>query len=214
MAFVELKDWDERTGQGRTRAAAIANRATGHAVGACATRSIFALTPPADPGARPVRGLRLRAAGPRRHRPRRRSRRRAISCSALAAQGPAARRRAAAATCRRRRSSRSTSISAKAAALGLSLDDINDTLTAAWGGAYVNDFIDRGRVKRVFMQGDAPYRMQPEDLGALVRARRDRRDDAVLGVRVDALDVRLAESLERYNGLAVVRHPGRGARRA
>jgi hydrophobe/amphiphile efflux-1 (HAE1) family protein len=52
----------------------------------------------------------------------------------------------------------------KATALGLSLADINQTLTAAWGGAYVNDFIDQGRTKRVYMQADAPYRMLPEDL--------------------------------------------------
>jgi hydrophobe/amphiphile efflux-1 (HAE1) family protein len=52
----------------------------------------------------------------------------------------------------------------KAAALGLSLADINTTLAATWGSAYVNDFIDRGRTKRVYLQGDAPYRMQPDDI--------------------------------------------------
>ena len=52
----------------------------------------------------------------------------------------------------------------KAAALGLALGDINATLQAAWGGVYVNDFIDRGRTKRVYMQGDAPFRMQPDDV--------------------------------------------------
>ena len=52
----------------------------------------------------------------------------------------------------------------KASALGLSLSDINNTLSIAWGSAYVNDFIDRGRIKRVYMQADAPYRMDPEDL--------------------------------------------------
>ena len=52
----------------------------------------------------------------------------------------------------------------KAAALGLALADINTTLAATWGGAYVNDFIDHGRTKRVYMQGDAPYRMQPSDI--------------------------------------------------
>ncbi|MDQ8193063.1 efflux RND transporter permease subunit [Coraliomargarita sp. SDUM461004] len=51
----------------------------------------------------------------------------------------------------------------KASALGVSIADINSTLSAAWGSSYVNDFIDRGRVKRVYMQADAPYRMQPED---------------------------------------------------
>ena len=50
------------------------------------------------------------------------------------------------------------------AALGLSSADVNNTLAAAWGGRYVNDFIDRGRVKRVFVQGDAPFRAKPEDI--------------------------------------------------
>ena len=54
---------------------------------------------------------------------------------------------------------------AKANALGVAVADINSTLSAAWGGVYINDFIDRGRVKRVYMQGDAPFRMVPEDLG-------------------------------------------------
>lgn len=52
----------------------------------------------------------------------------------------------------------------QAMALGLSQSAINSTLSAAWGGAYVNDFIDRGRVKRVMMQGDAEFRAKPEDL--------------------------------------------------
>ena len=52
----------------------------------------------------------------------------------------------------------------KANALGLSIADINSTLNTAWGGVYVNEFVDRGRVKRVYMQGDAPFRMTPEDL--------------------------------------------------
>jgi len=53
----------------------------------------------------------------------------------------------------------------KAAALGLSLADINSTLSATWGGSYVNDFLDNGRTKRVYMQADAEFRMQPDDLG-------------------------------------------------
>ncbi|MET3668047.1 efflux RND transporter permease subunit [Caulobacter sp. 1776] len=53
---------------------------------------------------------------------------------------------------------------AKAGAMGLTTADINAALSAAWGGTYVNDFIDRGRVKKVYVQADAPYRMRPEDL--------------------------------------------------
>ena len=53
---------------------------------------------------------------------------------------------------------------AKAGSMGLSLADINTTISAALGGAYVNDFIDHGRVKKVYVQADAPFRMRPEDL--------------------------------------------------
>jgi multidrug efflux pump len=52
----------------------------------------------------------------------------------------------------------------KVGALGLPQASVDSTLTAAWGGVYVNDFVDRGRVKRVYVQGDAPYRSRPEDL--------------------------------------------------
>jgi len=52
----------------------------------------------------------------------------------------------------------------KAQAMGVSLSDINNTLAVAWGSSYVNDFVDRGRVKRVYVQGDAPFRMLPEDI--------------------------------------------------
>lgn len=51
----------------------------------------------------------------------------------------------------------------KASALGLEIAEVNSTLQAAWGGVYIDDFIDRGRVKRVYMQSDAPFRMVPED---------------------------------------------------
>ncbi len=52
----------------------------------------------------------------------------------------------------------------KVGALGLTQSQVDGTLSAAWGGNYVNDFVDRGRVKRVYVQGDAPYRARPEDL--------------------------------------------------
>ncbi|MBK8573433.1 MAG: efflux RND transporter permease subunit [Holophagaceae bacterium] len=55
----------------------------------------------------------------------------------------------------------------RAGALGVPLPAISDTLASAWGGSYVNDFINRGRVKRVYMQADAPFRMQLEDLNKL-----------------------------------------------
>jgi multidrug efflux pump len=54
----------------------------------------------------------------------------------------------------------------KLSTLGLSQADVNATLSTAWGGRYVNDFNDRGRVKRVYVQGDAPYRAAPDDIAA------------------------------------------------
>ncbi|MCP1607665.1 efflux RND transporter permease subunit [Pseudomonas citronellolis] len=52
----------------------------------------------------------------------------------------------------------------KASALGVSLADINNTISIAWGSKYINDFIDRGRVKKVYAQGEPGARMSPEDL--------------------------------------------------
>ncbi|MEH5744733.1 multidrug efflux RND transporter permease AcrD [Atlantibacter hermannii] len=52
----------------------------------------------------------------------------------------------------------------KARALGVSIDDINNTLQTAWGSSYVNDFMDRGRVKKVYVQAAAKYRMLPDDI--------------------------------------------------
>jgi multidrug efflux pump len=52
----------------------------------------------------------------------------------------------------------------KAMALGISVNTINTTLSTAWGSSYVNDFVHQGRIKKVYVQADAPYRMQPEDL--------------------------------------------------
>jgi multidrug efflux pump len=52
----------------------------------------------------------------------------------------------------------------KLTALGLNQSDVNSTLSTAWGGRYVNDFVDEGRVKRVYVQGDAPYRSDPASL--------------------------------------------------
>jgi multidrug efflux pump len=53
----------------------------------------------------------------------------------------------------------------KATSLGLSMNDVDSTLAVAWGGRYIDDFIDRGRVKHVIVQADAPFRMVPEDFG-------------------------------------------------
>ncbi|MGI9246188.1 MAG: efflux RND transporter permease subunit, partial [Steroidobacteraceae bacterium] len=99
---------------------------------------------------------------------------------------------------------------AKAAALGVSIADLNSTLSTAWGGSYIDDFLDRGRVKRVYLQADAPYRMTPEDFRLWsVRNREGRM------VPVSALASWHWEygspRLERYNGVAAVEVQGESA---
>ena len=98
----------------------------------------------------------------------------------------------------------------KASALGLSLADINTTLSTAWGSNYVNDFIDRGRVKKVYVQGDADFRMQPNDI--------DRwfvRNSAGVMVPFSAFSSGHwtfgSPRLERYNGSSAVEIQGESA---
>jgi hydrophobe/amphiphile efflux-1 (HAE1) family protein len=92
---------------------------------------------------------------------------------------------------------------AKAGALGLSVSDINSLLSTAWGGSYVNDFIDRGRVKKVYLQADAPYRMQPQDLENW-RVRNASGQMVPFSAFGSARWELGSPRLERYNGLPAV----------
>ena len=74
------------------------------------------------------------------------------------------------------------------AALGVGTADVNDTLATAWGGRYVDDFIDRARVKRVYVQGDAPYRSNPKDIDQWFVRNTQGGHGAFLIVRADAVD--------------------------
>ncbi|MGE3867238.1 MAG: efflux RND transporter permease subunit, partial [Hyphomonadaceae bacterium] len=97
-----------------------------------------------------------------------------------------------------------------ASTLGVSIPDINTTLAGAWGGVYVNDFIDRGRIKRVYMQGDAPYRMRPEDLGVWnVRAASG--EMAPFSAFTTADWALASPRLERFNGAPSFNVQGQGA---
>jgi multidrug efflux pump len=88
----------------------------------------------------------------------------------------------------------------KSGAYGLALADINDVLSSAWGGAYVNDFLDRGRTKKVYLQSDAPYRMLPEDLYRWY-VRNDKGELVPFSAFATAHWVYGSPRLERYNGL-------------
>jgi multidrug efflux pump len=99
---------------------------------------------------------------------------------------------------------------AKANALGVATADVNSTLSAAWGGSFVNNFIDKDRVKRVFIQGDAPYRMAPDDLNRwYVRGRTGTM--APFSAFATARWTIGPASLTRYNGLPSIEIQGQGA---
>jgi len=98
----------------------------------------------------------------------------------------------------------------KASAFGLPIDAINTTLSTAWGSSYVNQFIDGGRVKRVFVQGDAPYRMRPEDFGRWY-VRNGRGDTAPFSGFASGHWTHGPPKLERYNGTASIEILGRPA---
>ncbi|MBN2751318.1 MAG: efflux RND transporter permease subunit [Rhodospirillaceae bacterium] len=89
----------------------------------------------------------------------------------------------------------------KAKALGLSISDINNTLSSAWGSSYVNDFNDKGRVKKVYVQADAPYRMVPDDIN-LWYVRGSSGTMAPFSSFTTSTWTTGAAQLERYNGLA------------
>ncbi|WP_218311536.1 efflux RND transporter permease subunit [Alteromonas antoniana] len=97
--------------------------------------------------------------------------------------------------------------SEKASALGISLDQINATLQIAWGSSYVNDFIDNGRIKRVYMQADAPHRMSPEDLDKWFVRNNDGEMVAFSAFATTKWTYG-SPKLERFNGLSSVNIQG------
>ena len=88
----------------------------------------------------------------------------------------------------------------KASALGVSLADINSTVSIAWGSSYVNDFIDRGRVKRVYLQGRPDARMNPDDLSKWY-VRNDKGEMVPFNAFATGKWEYGSPKLERYNGV-------------
>ncbi|GAB2181155.1 efflux RND transporter permease subunit [Denitratisoma sp. agr-D3] len=99
---------------------------------------------------------------------------------------------------------------AKAGAMGLTQADINSVLQTAWGSAYVNDFIDKGRVKRVYLQGDAPARMDPKDFDKWY-VKNSAGDMVPFSSFATAHWAYGSPRLERYNGQSSVEIMGQAA---
>ena len=98
----------------------------------------------------------------------------------------------------------------KLGALGLTSQQVDQTLATAWGGSYVNDFVDRGRVKRVYVQGDAPYRSRPEDL-ALWYVRGTSGAMAPFSSFATTSWNQAPSSLSRFNGVSAYQIQGQAA---
>jgi hydrophobe/amphiphile efflux-1 (HAE1) family protein len=160
ICFIKLRDWDEREA-GHLRAHAVVRRASA-ALSQIREAQVFAFAPPAISELSAASGFQMQLQD-----------RAGVGHEGLIA----ARDQLLAAAARHpeltkvrqsgledRPEYKVEVDQARAAALGLSLADINQTLSTTWGGSYVNDFIDKGRTKRVYMQADAAFRMQPGDL--------------------------------------------------
>jgi len=161
LAFVRMKDFNDRPG-GKLTAQAVAGRAMG-AFGRIRDAQVFAITPPAVPELGNAAGFdfELEDVGGVGHQQLVAARDQLLGMARgdpnLVGVRPNG-----------QDDTPQLSITvdqAKAGSTGLTTADINATLATALGGTYVNDFVDRGRVKKVYVQADAPYRMSPEDLG-------------------------------------------------
>ena len=96
---------------------------------------------------------------------------------------------------------------AQAGAMGVSIADINSTMGMAWGGSYINDFVDRGRVKKVYVQGEANARMMPEDLNQWY-VRNNKGEMVPFSAFATGKWTYGSPRLERYNGVSSVNIQG------
>ncbi len=203
MAFIKLKDWDERKNPA-LRAQAIAGRAMG-ALSRIRDAMAFTFPPPAilELGNASGFDLFLQDRAANGHDALIAARNQLLG---LAAQDP----RLMAVRPNGQEDTPQYSISIdqpKAGALGVALSDISNLMSYAWGGTYVNDFVDRSRIKKVYVQADAPFRMLPEDVskwfvrngaGGMVPFSAFARGEWAFG----------PARLERYNGVSAVEIQG------
>ncbi|MGL4408528.1 MAG: efflux RND transporter permease subunit [Zoogloea sp.] len=208
MAFVKLKDWSEREAA-ESGAAAFSRRAT-RDLSAVRDARIFIVLPPAIRGLGSSSGfdLELQDLAGVGHDKLVEARDQFL---ALAAKDPSL-------TKVRKNGQDDTPRfqinidDQKAGAFSLAMSDINDTLSTASGGTYVNDFINKGRVKRVYLQGDAPARAMGEDLNQWF-VRNSNGDMVPFNVFTSSKWTMGSPQLERYNGMSafeIVGEPAAG----
>ena len=195
--FIRLKDWSEREGSGQG-AKALAQRFN-RELSKTRDARVFVLLPPAVRGLGSNAGftLQLQDLGGRGQATLQTARDRFIELAGQDARLTGVRASGVPASPQLQVSVDDQ----KASALGLSTADVNAVMSSALGGTYINDFINASRVKKVYMQGDAVYRMQPEDV---LRWRvRNSAGDMVPLSSFATVDWGSGPSkLERYNGMS------------
>ncbi|HAT1571523.1 TPA: efflux RND transporter permease subunit [Kluyvera cryocrescens] len=206
MAFVSLKNWSERKGTENT-AQAIALRATKE-LGAIRDATLFAMTPPSVDGLGQSNGFtfELLASGGTDRAELLKMRDELIGKANQDATLHAVRANDMPQTPQLQVDIDNS----KAVSLGLSLSDVTSTLSSAWGGTYVNDFIDRGRVKKVYIQGDSDSRSVPSDLGKWFVRGSDNSMTPFSAFATTRWEYG-PESLVRYNGAAAYEIQGENA---
>ena len=206
MAFVALKNWSLRPGE-ENSAQAIALRATKE-LSSIRDATLFAMTPPAVDGLGQSNGFtfELMANGATDRDTLLKMRNQLIQA---ANQDPSL--HAVRANDLPQMPQLQVDIdNNKAVSLGLSLSDVTSTLSSAWGGTYVNDFIDRGRVKKVYIQGDSDARGVPSDLGKWFVRGSDNSMTPFSAFATTRWEYG-PESLVRYNGSAAYEIQGENA---
>ena len=207
MAFVKLKDWDDRKGDENT-AQSIANRAMAMNMMIPEASLIFPMAPPPIQGFGNASGfdMQLKDVGGVGHQALLDARNQLMG---MAMQNPTI------AMIRPGGQEDAPKLKLdinqeQAAAHGVPLATINSTISQAWGGSYVNDFIDRGRIKRVYIQGEADSRVVPEDINRWYV-----RNNAGEMVSFGAFSTSHWEygspSLSRYNGVSSMALTGSAA---
>jgi len=206
IAFVRLKPWDQRKG-GSTDAFSLAARA-GARFAQIKDATVFAFVPPAIPEMGNATGfdLYLQNNGGLSHAELAAARKQLLQ---LAAKDP---------TLAMVRFNgmedepqyRVLIDDEKARAMQVSLSDINETMSTAWASTYVNDFIDRGRVKRVYLQGEMGSRISPEDFGKWY-VRNAQGDMVPFSVFATGEWVYGSPQLQRFNGVSAMQIQGQPA---
>jgi multidrug efflux pump len=209
MAFVSLKDWSQRPGNANT-ADAIAKRAMAH-FATIRDAQVFSMSPPAIDGFGQSDGFtfELQAKGATT-----RAELQVMRDQIIAAAGKNPSLSAVRANTLPDTPQLQVDIdNDKLQALGLSAGDVSSTLTSAFGSTYINDFIDRNRVKKVYMQGDVEYRSKPEDLDKwFVRGTSSSTTSMTpFSAFASSHWIYGPENLSRYNGLSSFEITGEGA---